>query len=107
MTRATDDKLGELHGAVATVLTEALTAGVKVVGKDGEVEQTTAPASYIVAAIQFLKNNNITAAAGNDELDALDKALEARRARKNQSISPKAMEEAADLMDRMVGGPLQ
>jgi hypothetical protein len=100
MTKATEDDLSTLHGAVAQALTAAITDGVKVVvrGKGDtpdEVEEVPASASYFAAAITFLKNNNITAARGNAELDALKAALENRRSK--PTLTPAALDEAAAL----------
>ena len=82
---ATEAKLGTLHGAVATALTEAIKS-------PGEFGLTPA---MLGAAITFLKNNNITASpTENAALAGLNTALNARR-RKGQ-MTLKSANEAAD-----------
>lgn len=56
--RASDDALGELHSAIATELTTVI--------KAGEIDPETglrkpAAASYFMAALKMLKDNNIQA----------------------------------------------
>lgn len=100
MSKATEDDLGALHGAVARALTEVITEGVAMtvkVGEDTETVKAPAPASYFAAAITLLKNNNITAAKGNAELDQLKQALENKRRAKAPVLSPEALDEAAEL----------
>lgn len=96
MSKATENDLAELHGAVARALTTIVAGTVTEV----EGEQVMVPASpaYLAAAITFLKNNNITAGKGNEELDALKQALERKRnAKAPTRISPEALDEAAEL----------
>lgn len=106
MSKATEDSLGTLHGAVANALTDIVANGVKEVirgrGEDGD-QVVTVPASpaYLAAAITFLKNNNITAGKGNAELDALKAALENKR-RAKAPISAQALDEAAELFGQRV-----
>jgi len=67
MTKATERKLGELHGAVATVLTAQLLRQEEVQELDedgypsgtGEHEYVATPA-LLAAAMKFLKDNTIT-----------------------------------------------
>jgi hypothetical protein len=106
MTKATEDDLSALHGAVAQALTSAISEGVKEVvrGKGetpDEIVEVPAPAAYFAAAITFLKNNNITAARGNAELDALKSALENRR--NKPALTPAALDEAAALFGAQHG----
>lgn len=67
MSAATDKALGLLHAKVATKLGDL-------------IESDECNAAVLGAAITFLKNNNITAAAsGNQELDALKEKLANKR----------------------------
>lgn len=67
MSKASETKLGALHGAIATVLTEQLlmTEEETIINLDGEIEGTgeqlysCSPAT-IATAIKFLKDNAIT-----------------------------------------------
>lgn len=100
MSKATEDDLSVLHGALANALTSVITDGVPVVvkGEEGDsVEKVPASAAYFAAAITFLKNNNITAGRGNAELGALKAALENKRAAKRPVLSQEALDEAAEL----------
>ena len=110
MSKATDEDLGTLHGAVAKALTTVITEGVKEVvrgrGEDADtVVEAPASAAYFAAAITFLKNNNITAAQGNTELDALKQALENKRKAKAPVMSQAALDEAVELFGQQ--HPLQ
>lgn len=67
MSKATENKLGELHGTVATVLNHQLTHTEPEtrINEEGEYEETgevvhTASPATIAAAIKFLKDNQIT-----------------------------------------------
>ena len=72
--KATENKLGELHAVVATVLASQLSHQEE--GTDfndegemvpnGEMQYSASPA-VIAAAIKFLKDNDITADAEQDE----------------------------------------
>lgn len=74
MSKASEKKLGVLHGAIATVLTEQIlmTEEETIINLDGEVEGTgeqlysCAPAT-IATAIKFLKDNAITCDVEVDE----------------------------------------
>ena len=92
--RATEDKLGVLHGIVAEYLTLAIQSG-------------TASPAILGAAITYLKNNSITASASrNAALDKLSQSLQERRNRKG-GLTPQAAKEAehafSDLMGSMPG----
>lgn len=105
MSKATEDDLSALHGALATALTTVITDGVPVVvkGEEGDsVEKVPASAAYFAAAITFLKNNNITAGKGNAELGALKAALENKRTSRRPTLSPEALEEAAELFGQRI-----
>ncbi len=74
MSKANERKLGDLHGAVATVLTAQIshTQEETVFNEDGEEVGTgemvhTAPPATIAAAIKFLKDNQITCDIEQDE----------------------------------------
>ena len=67
MSKATEHKLGALHGAVATVLTEQVLMKEEEteINIDGEVEGTgemcyNASPALLAAAMKFLKDNSIT-----------------------------------------------
>jgi hypothetical protein len=74
MSKASERLLGELHGAIAKVLTEQvlMTEEETIINLDGEVEGTgeqlfsCAPAT-IATAIKFLKDNAITCDVTVDE----------------------------------------
>lgn len=92
MTTASDKELGTLHKAVAVALQE------QVEGYEEETEhgtRTVKPSPALLgAAIAFLKNNNITASAtDNEELSKLSKALAAKRRGK---LPQAALDEAAE-----------
>lgn len=74
MSKANENKLGDLHGAVAQVLTAQIshTEEEMTLNMDGEEEATgnviyTAPPATIAAAIKFLKDNQITCDIEMDE----------------------------------------
>ena len=95
MTKATEAKLAELHGAVA----DALTTVVK-------VEEPSA--AHIMAAITFLKNNNITAdAESNAALSELSKQLAEKRKTQKGKLSPESLQEAAAVFERDLPGFIQ
>lgn len=75
MSKATNDLLDTLHALTAEKLADIIRNGVEVVDKEGNVERVTAPASYIAAAIKFLKDNDITADLGGGRFNPLKDAL--------------------------------
>lgn len=100
MSKATEDDLASLHGVVADALTQVISNGVNVIvgkGEEAAVVNQPAPAAYFAAAITLLKNNNITAAKGNAELDQLKQALENKRKARPPVLTPQALDEAAAL----------
>ena len=100
MSKASEDALAALHGAVATALTGSL---VERVGEDGVPVPPSA--SHIMAAITFLKNNNITAdVSSNTELSDLNAALTARRAAAKQKLTKADLDRVADQLDKDLGG---
>lgn len=104
MSKATEAALAELHGAVAIALTGAVQGGVET-SEDGTATRVIpASAAHIMAAITFLKNNNITAdASSNSALDDLSKALAAKRQSAKQRMSRVDVQAAADELDRDLG----
>ena len=69
MAKATEEKLSELHGVVATVLKDQLSETVIIADEDtGETKEiyTAAPAT-LAQAIKFLKDNDITASVEDDQ----------------------------------------
>lgn len=109
MSKASEEELATLHGAIARGLTTAIETGVPVLVKnsDGtsETEYVPAPAAYFMAGITLLKNNNITADAGsNADLNALQRALsEKRKQQKGKLLSRESLQEAADALERDLG----
>lgn len=108
MSKATEQELATLHGAIARGLTEIVSEGVTIVDKEGEAVKLPASAAYYMAAITFAKNNNITAdAAANEDLAALNRALAEKRKTQKAKLSPRAVSLVADEFDRDLGGHLQ
>jgi len=68
MSKATETKLGELHGAVAQVLTQQILVQEEIQELDeegmpvgtGDMQYSASPAT-LATAIKFLKDNSITA----------------------------------------------
>ena len=100
MSKATTAKLGELHGAVADALTSSM-RGAEL--EDGTVLQPSA--AHIMAAITFLKANNITADPdSNTGVQALADQLRQRRVAAKQAMTRQVMDEVAEQLDRELGG---
>lgn len=110
MSKATEDDLGTLHGAIARGLTTVIKDGVPTVVKGDEgdtVVNMPASAAFFMAGITLLKNNNITADAGsNKELDDLTKALQERRQKAKGRLSRADLDAAAETIERDLGGML-
>ncbi len=108
MSKASEDELAEMHGVIARGLTTVLREGVTVgVGPEGEPLKATASAAYFAAAITFAKNNNITADAGsNKDLQDFTRALAEKRKNAKGRLSPTEIEQAAETLDRDLGGLL-
>lgn len=103
MSKASEAELSKLHGELARGLTTIISEGVEVPTKEGSVK-VTAPAAYFGAAVALLKNNNITAdPSKNEELDALTKALQARRQGKRNNLND-FQQAAEDFADQHFGG---
>jgi hypothetical protein len=106
MSKASEDALGELHGAVAVALTSIIKDGVAVLGgkgEDVEAVKIDAPASYFAAAIALLKNNNITAdPSSNAALNGLKEQLAKSRQDRKGTINSK--QQAADRLEQQLGG---
>ncbi len=95
---ATTEELAGLHKAVAETLIADLTTAPE---KDEDVELKIAKIKLRhearAHAISFLKNNNITAAQGNKDLEALQEALNKQRANRTPGrLSDSALDEAAE-----------
>ncbi len=106
MGKATETTLSDLHRVVAEGLTDIIANG-QVVGatEGGEPIKASAPASYYAAALKMLADNNITAdPETNEELAGLNKALEARNSRRRGTLSKEAIDKAAELLERELGG---
>lgn len=110
MTKATEEDLATLHGAVCQALTAAVRPIETSVVVGEEVVKTTLPpsASHLMAAITMLKNNNVTADAGsNKDLMDLTAALKERRSASKRRLTSRELDEVADEFDRDLGGHLQ
>lgn len=72
------DMMDKLHLLTAQQLADTIERGIPVFNKETgeEVGREPAPASYIAAAIKFLKDNDITADPGSDRFDPLEEALD-------------------------------
>ena len=102
---ASEQKLGALHEAVADALSEQVKGYTAIElnaqGEQVEREVKASPA-LLSAAIAFLKNNNITAdAEDNEALRNLGQALAARRKKKIPQV---ALDEAAETFASRFGG---
>lgn len=75
--KATNELLDMLHQITAQELADVIKNGVPIVNKEtGEIEgRSPAPASYIAAAIKFLKDNDITADPRADRFNPLTNAM--------------------------------
>jgi hypothetical protein len=93
---ATTEELSTLHKQVAESLVEDLTSAASI---EDPALRAAVRKEARAQAIAFLKNNNITAAQGNNELNALQQALTARKAAKAKPVAvpQEALDEAADL----------
>ena len=109
MSKASEEDLGGLHGSIARGLKEIIDEGTIVsVAEDGSPVRGSAGAAYFMAGITFLKNNNITADAGkNAELAALSDALNKRRRASKDGMGKRAYDEAAQQLERDLGGMIQ
>lgn len=91
---ATTEDLASLHKQVADSLVADLTAA-------NDIEDPALRAAVRkdarAQAIAFLKNNNVTAAQGNEELSALQQALRNKRNARQPALTPQALDEAAEL----------
>lgn len=105
MSKATEEDLGALHGVLARGLTEVLKEGVAVVDKEGDIHKTPASAAYFMAAITFVKNNNITAdPSTNEALSDLKSMLDAKRKAGKSGLTKRAIESVADMIERDLPG---
>lgn len=74
--KATTDLMDMLHALTAQKLADIIENGVPVYDREGnETGTIPAPASYIAAAIKFLKDNDITSDPGAGRFDPLQDAL--------------------------------
>lgn len=106
--KATEDQLSELHRVVAEGLTSVISDGVTIaVDEAGEPVKAAAPASYYAAALKMLADNNITAdPATNAEIAGLTKALADRHNKRRGALSKEALDNAARVLERDLGGDL-
>jgi hypothetical protein len=108
---ADETKLGQLHEKVATVLTDLLDGQpITEEGEDGEVKVVgvIAPsAAIITAAIQLLKNNNITCAPSeNNALGELQAKMQERaKAREARKATTTDLAQATKDMGFLTGLP--
>lgn len=105
MSKAPQDKLNELHGAVATVLTAQVRHQEEEMVYDAEGNMTgtgcmqyTASPATIAAAIKFLKDNHTTADIEQDDnMNGLREALEKKQ--KHSRKRRAGASAAAELVD--------
>lgn len=69
MSRATDDILDQLHGLVAGTLVDELRAARNAKDEDGKAKAV--PASLVLAAMKFLKDNGVDAPAKSARMTTL------------------------------------
>lgn len=76
--RATNDLMDTLHRITAEELTDIIKKGIPVYNKETgeETGREPAPASYIAAAIKFLKDNDITSDPTSGRMDPVEEALQ-------------------------------
>ena len=107
MSKASEAKLAELHGALAEVLTKQL--DMPIVTKDGVIVQDTeglgVSAAVLSVAVAFLKNNNISAdAAGNTGLNDLAAKLAAKREEAKRNLrKPLDFNQAVEDFEKSAG----
>lgn len=105
---ATTEELSSLHATVAQTLADDLTLTTPAIEADDDQDTKRLKLSLQELAIKarhdarahaitFLKNNNITAAADNEDLAELKKQLDAQRKQRPTAISTSALDEAAEL----------
>lgn len=110
MSKASEEQLGELHRVIAEGLTDIIAAGVVVGTQDGTEVRSAAPPAYFTAGIAMLKLNNITAdPSTNEALTGLAAALQKKRgqAKTDMANNHRAIEEAAEHLERNLGGLMQ
>lgn len=109
MGKATEEDLGNLHGVIARGLTEVIENG-QVIGveEDGKPIKVTAPASYFAAGLKMLADNSVTAdPRTNEAIQNLTGALAQRGKAREGKLSKEALEQAALVLERDLGGPMQ
>jgi hypothetical protein len=106
MSKASEEALADLHGAVALGLTEVISKGQLVaVKEDGEELRASAPAAYFMAAITMLKNNSVTVdPSDNEALSELHSQLSKKRSDRKQALSKEGINAAAQILERDLGG---
>ena len=68
--------MGSLHKLLAEEIREQIISGTKVMNKEGDIVSTSASATVLNVARQFLRDNNIQCQTDNNpELRALTEAL--------------------------------
>ena len=101
--RVTEHELGDLFVEAVRGLKTVLAEGITVVKGESEIK-VTAPAAYFAAAITVLKNNNVTAAKDNEHLKGLRDELAARRNKAKGVMTTRALADAAEQLERDLGG---
>jgi hypothetical protein len=102
---ASESTLGDLHEAVANALSEQV-KGYTELGDEGQERVIRPSPALLGAAIAFLKNNNITADAEDNE--ALKNLTAKLKERRNKRTSQASLDAAADdFANRFGGGHLQ
>lgn len=96
---ATTEELATLHKQVAESLSADLTA---IEAIEDPAVKARLRIEARAQAMTFLKNNNITAAQGNGELDKLKEALANKKKAAPSGISAQALDEAAELYGQRI-----
>ena len=97
---ASEKTLGKLHEVVATAFMEQV-VGYEEEDKEGNTRLVRPSPALLGAATAFLKNNNVTAdAEDNEALRDLGKALQARR---KKQMPQAALYAAADMYATQMG----
>lgn len=75
MSKASQEEMENLHGAVVREVTKVIREGEQVVTKDGDLVTRRPSAAMLNVARQILKDNNIESGVGNADLEELEKAM--------------------------------
>ncbi|MCP4340893.1 MAG: hypothetical protein GY799_18885 [Desulfobulbaceae bacterium] len=95
--KASEAAMERLHGKVAEILFEQLTASATVINEDGEaIEMSMVTPAMIGQAIKFLKDNDITSTPEiGDDLDNLAELLSKKQKKGRAQLSTVPAKQAA------------